>query len=52
MMKEFAVEVTSVTTVTVEAEDEDEAIDKACEIYWEFDAEEVNAKVVEPSEKE
>ena len=46
-MKEFTVEVTSVTTVTVEAENEDEAIDKACEIAWEYDADEINGKILE-----
>ena len=45
-MKKFIVEVTSVTTVTVEAENENEAIDKACEIAWEYDADEVNAIIL------
>ena len=35
-MKEYKVEVTSVTTVYVEADSEDEAMDKACEkALWE-----------------
>ncbi len=50
-MKEFIVEVTTVTTVTVEAENEDEAIDKAYEIAWEYDADENNAKILNENEE-
>ena len=50
-MKEFIVEVTSVTTVTVEAWNEDEAIDKACGIAWEYDADEINAKILKEDEE-
>ena len=39
-MKEFTVKVTAITTMTVEAATEDEAIDKACEMAWEYDADE------------
>ena len=35
-MKEFTVKVTSITTLTVEAESEDEAIDKACAKVHDF----------------
>lgn len=47
-MKEYTVEVTSVTTVTVEAENEDEAIMLACGKAWEYDAESMDGKIVEP----
>ncbi len=46
-MKEYTVKVTSVTTLTVEAESEDEAIDKACEMAWEYDADEKNGEILE-----
>ncbi len=46
-MKEFTVKVTAITTVTVDAATEDEAIDKACEIAWEFDADEMNGEILE-----
>lgn len=44
-MKEYTVKVTSVTTLTVEAESE--AIDKACEMAWEYDADEKTGEVLE-----
>lgn len=47
-MKEYTVEVTSTTTVTVEAEDAESAIRKACETYWEQDADAVDGKIVDP----
>lgn len=43
---EYEVKVTSVTTVYVEAESEDEAIEKACSVYWEHDADTINCEVV------
>ena len=46
-MKEFTVKVTSITTLTVEAESEDEAIDKACEKAWESDADETTGEILE-----
>lgn len=45
-MKEYTVEVTSVTTVTVEAENEDEATMLACEKAWEYDADSVDGVVL------
>lgn len=45
-MREFTVKVTTVTTLTVEAESKDEAIDKACEMAWEYDADEKTGKVL------
>lgn len=45
-MKEFTVKVTSITTLTVEAESEDEAIDKACEKAWEYDADEKTGEIL------
>ena len=39
--------VTSITTLTVEAESEDEAIDKACEKAWEYDADEKTGEILE-----
>lgn len=50
-MKEYTVEVTSVTTVTVEAENEDEATTKACEEAWKFDADSVDVVIVGPDGK-
>lgn len=48
-MKEFTVKVTSTTTLTVKAESEDEAIDKACEKAWEYDADEKTGEILEVS---
>lgn len=45
-MKEFTVKVTAVTTLTVEAESEDEAIDKAYEMAWEYDADEKTGELL------
>lgn len=46
-VKRFLVEVTSVHTLEVEAENEDKAIEKACEITWEYDADEISGKILE-----
>ena len=46
-MKEFTVKVTSIATLTVEAKSEDEAIDKACEKAWEYDADEKTGEILE-----
>ena len=46
-MKKFIVKVTFITTLAVEAESEDEAIDKACEKAWEYDADEIDGKILE-----
>lgn len=45
-MRKFTVRVTSITTLTVEAESEDEAIDKACEKAWEYDADEKSGEIL------
>lgn len=50
-MKEFTVKVTSITTLTVEAKNEDEAIDRACSEAWEHDADEINAEILEEDEE-
>lgn len=46
-MREFTVKVTSITTLDVEAESENEAIDKACEMAWEYDADEKTGEILE-----
>ena len=46
-LKKFTVEVTSVHTLEVEAENEDKAIEKACGMAWEYDADEINGKILE-----
>ncbi len=45
-MREFTVRVTSITTLAVEAESEDEAIDKACEEAWKYDADEKTGEIL------
>ncbi len=45
--RQYTVKVTAITTLTVEAESEDEATDKACGEAWKYDADEMNAEVVE-----
>lgn len=45
-MRKFIVKVTSITTLAVEAESEDEAIDKACEKVWEYDADEKTGEIL------
>ncbi len=51
-MSEYTVKVTAITTLTVEAESEDEATDKACGMAWEYDADEINGEIVkEDNEK-
>lgn len=44
--RQYTVKVTAITTLTVEALSEDEAIDKACSEAWEYDADEVNAEIL------
>ena len=46
-LKKFLVEVTSVHTLEVEAENEDEAIEMACRMAWEYDADEIDGKILE-----
>lgn len=50
-MKEYTVEVTSVTTVTVKAENEDEATTLACGEAWKYDADSVDGVVLGPDGK-
>lgn len=50
-MKEYTVEVTSVTTVTVEAENEAEATTLACGEAWKYDADSVDGVIVGPDGK-
>lgn len=50
-MREYEVKVTSVTTVYVEAESEDEAIEKAGAIYWKQTPDELNCEVVSTGEE-
>ena len=45
-MKTFLVEVTSVHTLEVEDFNEDRAIEKACGMAWEYDADEINGKIL------
>ena len=45
-MKSYTVEVTTITTLTVEAENEEEAMDKACGMAWEYDADSNDAKII------
>lgn len=46
-MRKFTVKVTYITTLTVEAKSEDEAIDKACEKAWKYDADEKTGEILE-----
>ena len=46
-LKMFLVEVTSVHTLMVEAENEDKAIEKACSRAWEYDADEKTGRIME-----
>lgn len=46
LVKKFSVKVTSITTLIVEAETEDEAVGKACEIAWEYDADEKTGEIL------
>ena len=45
-LKKFLVEVTSVHTLEVEAENEDKAIEMACGIAWEYDADAIDGKIL------
>ena len=50
-LKMFTVEVTTVHTLEIEAENEDEAIEKACGIAWEYDADSIDGNVLEGGER-
>lgn len=50
-LKTFTVEVTTVHTLEVEAENEDKAIDKACGMAWEYDADSIDGKILEGGER-
>lgn len=43
---QYTVKVTAITTLTVEAESEDEATEKACEIAWKYDADEMDVEIL------
>lgn len=43
----FLVEVTPITTVRVEAASPQAAVEKACEIAWEFDADSVEGQIID-----
>jgi len=45
--KEYLVEVTSVVRLRVAAASPDEAEDKACGMAWEYDADELSAKILD-----
>ena len=49
-MKKYVVKVSRIVFLEVEAEDEDAAIDKACEIAWEYDADENNGEIISEEE--
>lgn len=44
--KRFLVKVTTIHTLAVEAENEEKAIDKACGMAWEYDADEIDGKIL------
>lgn len=43
----YEIEVTSKVTLEIEADSEEEAIEKACGEAWEHDADEINAEIVQ-----
>lgn len=45
-LKRFLVKVTTVHTLEVDAENEDTAVEKACEMAWEYDADEIVGKIL------
>lgn len=45
-LKKFVVKVTTVHTLEVEAENEDEATEKACGMAWEYDADSIDGEIV------
>ena len=49
-MKKYTVKVSRIMYLEVEAEDADTAIDKACEVAWEYDADESNGEIVSEEE--
>lgn len=51
-LKKFLIEVTSVHTLEVEAENEDKAIEQACGMAWEYDADEISGKVLNEMSKD
>lgn len=46
-MKQYEVKVTSVHYLYIEADSEDAAKTEACSKAWEYDADEINAEIVE-----
>ena len=49
-MKKYTVKVSRIMYLEVEAEDADSAIDKACEVAWEYDADENNGVIIDEEE--
>lgn len=49
-MRTYTVQVTTITTIDVEAETKDEAIDKACGEAWRYDADENNGVIISEEE--
>ena len=49
-MKKYTVKVTRILNLEVEAEDEQSAIEKACEVAWEYDADENNGVIINEEE--
>ena len=48
----YTVKVKTVTTVTVEADSEDEAMERAGEIYWQYDPEQCDMEIEEAKEND
>ena len=51
VVRKFEVKVTAVTTLTVEAATKEEAIDRACGLAWEYDADELNGEIIKTEEE-
>lgn len=49
-MKKYTVKVSRIMYLEVEAEDADTEIDKACEVAWEYDADEGNGEIISEEE--
>lgn len=46
-MPEYCVKVTSVTTIRVIRNTPDEAVSEACQIAWQYDADEIEGEIIE-----
>lgn len=51
-LREYEVKVTAITTLTVQAASEEEAIDRACGLAWEYDADELSGEIIKAEEEE